>query len=350
MHSTDRAAAWLVLASLLAACGDAPPPPRAHPDASTLETVTVARVTAPRERVWDGVVEAVDQATLSAQTAGRIVELPYDVNDYVPAGAVVVRFTDVEQRSAVGRAQAALDAAQAAATEADADQRRIAELFREGIVPRAQLDQAVARRDATAAQLGAARAALDEAREQLEYTVVRAPYAGIVTERHVEVGGSVRAGQPLISGLSLQRLRVDVEIPQTDIGAVREHGRAALLLDGGVRVPAREVVVFPYASPDTHTFRVRVELPEAETGLYPGMTVKVAFAIGEASRVLVPARALVHRGELTGVYVVHDGRAALRQVRVGTRFGDDVEVIAGLDDGDRVVLDPAAAVRLLAAE
>lgn len=350
MHSTDRAAAWLVLASLLAACGDAPPPPRAHPDASTLETVTVARVTAPRERVWDGVVEAVDQATLSAQTAGRIVELPYDVNDYVPAGAVVVRFTDVEQRSAVGRAQAALDAAQAAATEADADQRRIAELFREGIVPRAQLDQAVARRDATAAQLGAARAALDEAREQLEYTVVRAPYAGIVTERHVEVGGSVRAGQPLISGLSLQRLRVDVEIPQTDIGAVREHGRAALLLDGGVRVPAREVVVFPYASPDTHTFRVRVELPEADTGLYPGMTVKVAFAIGEASRVLVPARALVRRGELTGVYVVHDGRVALRQVRIGARFGDDVEVIAGLDDGDRVVLDPAAAVRLLAAE
>src|SRR3546814_18515995 len=80
-----------------------------------LAALTVQPASAPRERIWDGVVEAVNQATLSAQTGGRVLELPYDVNDYVPAGAVVVRFPADEPQSGQRRAQAALAAAQAPA-------------------------------------------------------------------------------------------------------------------------------------------------------------------------------------------------------------------------------------------
>src|SRR5690606_2764829 len=133
------------------------------------------------EQVWDGLVEAVNQATISAQTSGRVIELPYDVNDTVEEGALVVRFTDVEQKSARSRAQSQIASAQAAYDEAQASYQRIAEVYARKLVAKAQLDQERARRDAAKAALDAARAQLSEVGQQMDYTIVRAPYSGIVT-------------------------------------------------------------------------------------------------------------------------------------------------------------------------
>ena len=343
----------LVLAAALAlgACGGEAPAGKAAPAASPpLETLVVARESARRERVWDGVIEAVNQATLSAQTGGRVLELPFDVDDYVPAGAVVARFTDVEQQSAQRRAQAALAAAESTAREAEADYERIREIHARKLVAKAQLDQATARRDGARAALDSARAALRESAEQVDYTVIRAPYSGIVVKRHVQVGETVRPGQALISGISLGELRVEVQVPQSDVAAIREHRQAAVILDAasGARLEAKEVVVYPNADPQTHSFRVRLELPAQETGLHPGMTVKVAFTVGEAQRLLVPAAALLQRSEVTAVYVLDAQGPTLRQVRIGHRYGDRVEVLAGLDDGERIALDPVATGEWLA--
>lgn len=349
MPRTRLLATATLAALLLAACGGDPAVPAAAP-AVGFETIAVAPRDSARERSWDGVVEAVNQATLSAQTRGRVVELPFDVNDYVEAGQVVVRFTDVEQVSAQRRASAALNAAQADYTEAEAAFRRTEELVARQLLARAALDQARARRDATRAALESARAGVSEAGEQVDYTVIRAPYSGILTARHVEVGESVQPGQPLVSGLSLQQLRVNVEVPQSDVAALREHGAATVVLPGGGRIEAAQVIVFPYADPGTHSFKVRVELPEAETGLQPGMTVKVAFKTGEARHLWVPAAALVTRSEVTAVYVVgDDNRVALRQVRLGHRREGEVEVLAGLAEGERIAANPLDALAHLAA-
>jgi RND family efflux transporter MFP subunit len=337
------------LAALLAAaCAAEAPAPAAAPPVPFATLAVEPRTTA-RERTWDGVVEAVHQATLSAQTRGRVLELPFDVNDYVEAGQVVVRFTDVEQVSAQRRASASLGAAQADYTEAEAAFRRTEELVSKQLLARAALDQARARRDATRAALEAARAGVSEAGEQVDYTVIRAPYSGILTERHVEVGEAVQPGQPLVSGLSLQQLRVNVEVPQSEVAAIREHGAATIVLPGQGRVEAEKLTVFPYADPATHTFKVRVDLPEVETGLQPGTTVKVAFKTGESRNLWVPRSALVVRSELTAVYVVDEANhVGLRQVRTGQRRGDDVEVLAGLVPGERIAADPQAALAWLA--
>lgn len=349
MSMIRRLATATLAASMLAACGGEPAVP-APVRPLGFETITVAPRTSARERSWDGVVEAVNQATLSAQTRGRVLELPFDVNDYVEAGQVVVRFTDVEQVSAQRRAAAALNAAQADFTEAEAAFRRTEELVAKQLLARAALDQARARRDATRAALESARAGVSEAGEQVDYTVIRAPYSGILTARHVEVGESVQPGQPLVSGLSLQQLRVNVEVPQSDVAALREHGSATVVLPGGGRIEAAQVIVFPYADPGTHSFKVRVELPEAETGLQPGMTVKVAFKTGEARNLWVPTSALVTRSEVTAVYVVGaDERVALRQVRLGHRRDGEVEVLAGLAEGERIAANPLDALAHLAA-
>ena len=157
-------------------------------------------------------------------------------------------------------------------------------MYAKGYVSTAQMDQQRAARDAAKASLEAARAQLDAIGQQLDYTVLRAPFAGVITHRFVHVGQAVQAGppspQPLIQLQALDDLRVNVQVPQSAIGMIRKFQAAEVLLAGGRHVTASKVEVFPYADPQSHTFNVRLQLPSNDAGLYPGMTVKVAFAAG----------------------------------------------------------------------
>lgn len=309
---------------------------------ATLERGDAAYEVAAVERTFDGTVEAVHRATVSAQTAGRIAEVPYDVDDFVEAGAVLVRFTDVEQQSALRQAEAQLAEARARSTEADEEYRRAQNLQERGLGSQRDLDTALASRKTAAARVTSADSAVESSRQQLAYTVVTAPYPGIVTERHVEVGESVAPGQPLMSGLSLDRLRVVVDLPQSVAIEVRRNPAASLLTAEG-RVEAEEITLFPIADPVTNTFRVRLKLPEGQYGLYPGMFVKAAFRIGEAERLLIPSSAVLHRSEVTAVYVIGENGPRLRQVRTGQTFGDRTEILSGLSAGEQVALDPVRA-------
>jgi len=312
-----------------------------------LESVVVERVRTPVERRLDGVIEAVNQGTVAAQTSGRVEAILYDVNDFVPAGAVIIRLRATEQRAGLSQAQAALQEASARESEAQSRYQRIADMYERKVVPKATLDEVTANRDSAVARLAAARAALDSAREGVAYTEVRAPYAGVVTKRLVQVGETVSPGTPLMSGLSLQFLRVAVDVPQSIVAQVRQIRRGAVYVDGR-RIEATRVTVFPEASSPSNTFRARLELPENATDLYPGMFVKVGFVTGEAERVLVPGRAVIERSEVTAVYVIDSGgRTSMRQVRVGDRFDDRVEIISGLMPGERLALDPLAASKQL---
>ncbi len=323
----------LVALTLAALCSSVAQPGWAR------ETLTLQAERMPEERAWFGVAEAVNQATLSAQTSGRVKELPFDVQDYVPAGAVVVRFTDDEQQAHLRSAQAGLAAAQAQAVQAGNDFNRARELYARKLVAKAELDAATSRHDASQAQVKAAQSALDAAREQLAYTEIRAPYAGIVTQRHVQLGEAVHPGQPLISGLSLATLRVQVAVPQSAIEAIRRHQQAWVVLNdpARTRVPASHITFFPYADPQTHTFKLRLELPQQDTGLYPGMAVKTSFVTGEGEGLWLPESALVRRGEHVAVYRLSGESARLQTVRLGAARDGRVQVLAGLAAGDSVL-------------
>jgi RND family efflux transporter MFP subunit len=306
------------------------------------ETVTTKWEDAARERVLDGRVEAVNQATVSAQTSGRIAELPFDVNDYVESGDVLMRFTDTEQKAALARAEAALQEANARLAEANQEFERFSKMIENNSVSQSRFDQSRANRDAAQARLNAARSGVETAKQQLEYTVIRAPYAGIVSKRHVELGELVSPGQPVISGLSLESLRVNIDVPQSMFHSVRTIGKAVVYVDDE-RIAAESMTFFPVADSAANTFRVRVNLPDGAATLYPGIFIKVGFVVGETQRLLIPQEAVVRRSELSGIYVVDGDDIALRQVRLGRKFGDSIEVLAGLSEGEVVATDPVAA-------
>jgi RND family efflux transporter MFP subunit len=334
---------WLCLVAALGAsvAAAAKDTPAATPAALSTFTVTPSAV--PSERLLDGTVEAVHQATLSAQTAGRIVAVAFDVDDRVPAGAVVVRIRSTEQVAGLTQAQAALKEATAREAEAQANYRRISDMYQRKVVARTTFDEATTARDAAVARLDAAKAGLDAAREGVAYTEIRTPYAGVVTRKLIQVGESVAPGMPLMVVASLDALRVVAEVPQSVVAQVRKARTAVVYLDGS-RVEATGLTLYPAARPETNTFGIRVDLPSDVTGLAPGVFVKLGLATGESDLLLVPRRSLVERSEMRAVYVVApDGRVSLRQVRLGHVRGETIEILAGLAAGEEIAVNPAAA-------
>ncbi len=305
--------------------------------AESLPLARVVKQQLPVERILDGQLEAVNQATVSSQINGRVVKINVDVGDYVSKGETLIQFRAKDQ-------QARLDAAKAGYAEALADYTRTKEVYARKLVARSVLDKADAR-------LKSAKATLDQANEALQNTVVRAPYSGIVVKRHIEPGELANVGQKLITGLSLESLRTQVEVPQSIIQSIREHKLARILLPDGRSLVAGKMTISPQASPLSHTFTVRVDLPEGDHHVYPGMFTKVAFVVGQEEQLLIPKQAVAYRGEVSAVYVkAADDRLRLQQVVLGRQVGNDIVVLAGLSEGMQVALDPVqAAVQIKSA-
>jgi RND family efflux transporter MFP subunit len=316
---------------------------------SGLETALATVETLSREFRLDGVVEAINRATVSAQTQGSIQEILFDVDDYVEKGAVIIRLKDTSQQAKLKKAQAGVKEAESHLSKAQDEYKRVKDIYEKKVVSKAKMDEATHALSAAKARLESARASLDEAKEQLSYTRVKAPYSGIVTERHVEVGENVQPGMKLMTGVSLDQLRVNVDVPQSLIRKIRTYGKAYVYTESYVegesnQVAVEKITVFPIADHKSNTFKVRLDLPEGIEGLFPGMFVKASLVTGEKDVLMVPSQSIVHRSEVTAVYVISDdNHIYFRHVRVGSASGNSRVVLSGLREGERVALDPIQA-------
>lgn len=294
----------------------------------------------------DGVVEAVRQSTVSAQIAGRVQEILFDVGDRVEKGQVILRIDEREAAQALAGSQAQVLQAQAAMQNAKANYERARQLFAQKFISQAALDKAQADYKIALAQAAASEAGAGQASLAHGYTAVTAPYGGVVAARLVEVGEMVVPGKPLMTGFDPGNMRVVASVPQdklADIGAKPEAVVEVPSLQR--RIKAASFTVQPVADARTHSTQVRVSLPANEPNLYPGMFVRVHFSVGTATKLLIPAGAVLRRSEVVAVYVVDEkGEARLRQIRLGEPAGrDEVEVLAGLNPGEKVALDPVKA-------
>jgi len=329
----------------LAACGEAPAPKPAAQGAP-LKTAAVELRDVELTTSAEAVLEAVRQSTVSAQIAGRVVDLRFDVGDYVKKGDVIVRIDERSASQALAASEAQVLEAQAALANARANYERSRQLLAQKFISQAALDQAEAASKAAQARVSALIAGAGQAATERSFATVVAPYGGVVSARHIELGEMAAPGRPLMTGFDPSTLRVVATVPQTQVAAIQAGGKARIEVPSlGRWVDVKAMVIVPAADPRTHTTRIRLELPSEVRGVYPGVYARAHFVVGRAPRLLVPRAAVVRRSEVTAVYVVDEqGRARLRQVRLGSA-GDEgaVEVLAGLKPGERVALEPIKA-------
>lgn len=294
----------------------------------------------------EAVVEATRQSTVSAQVTGRIVEVNYDVGDYVKKGQVLVRIDQTEAQQVLAGSEAQVAEARAAYDNARVEFERTRDLARQKFVSQAALDKAQAALRVAEAQLKTAMAGAGQAATTKSYTTVVAPYSGVVSARHVELGEMAAPGKPLLTGFDPGDLRVIASVPQYKVPEIRTSPRASIEIPSISKwIPGTTITVLPTADARTHSTRVRVDLPPDVRDVYPGVFARVHFTVGRGRKLVMPSAAVLRRSEVTGAYVVSaEGQVSFRQIRVGETTGEGlVEVLAGLVPGERVALDPVKA-------
>lgn len=346
-----------IAAAALSGCGKTE-----HSAAPTPETVrnipvlAVRKVNAPDMLEAVGSVQAAQTSRLASQAMGNLVEIRVHEGDRVQRGQVLALIDDAQPRAALDRAQAAELAAQqdvsASATDltlADATLKRYQTLYdRKSVSPqefdeiKARQQGARARHEMAQAGQEQAKAAVVLARTSLEYTRIRAPFDGVITEKKADTGTLASPGMAILTVEDVRRYRLEVTVNENDLRYVKPGQTVPVLIDalGNIQSGGRVAQIVPAVDPASRSFVVKIELP-ANAQLRSGLYGRAEFPRGERQAIMIPRTAVIDRGQLQGVFVLDQNRvASLRYVTLGKQASDAVEVLAGLEDGEQLVAKP----------
>jgi RND family efflux transporter MFP subunit len=303
-----------------------------------------------------GTVRAAQSSDLASQMMGNIVEIRVHEGDHVQRGQVLAVIDESQPRAAVDRATAADIAAQQQLVAADSDLalaestlKRYQNLYEKKSVSPQEFDEvkarqqaARARRDMAQAGQGQAQAALAEARTSLDYTRIRAPFDGVVTEKKADTGTLASPGMTIFTVEDVRRYRLEATVNENDLRYVRTGQQVSVVIDAldNTGLEGKVVQIVPAADSASRSFLVKIELP-TDLQLRSGLFGRAQFSRGQRQALLIPRSAVVERGQLQGVFVLDQNRvASLRYVTVGKSSGSDIEVLAGLQSGERLVVKP----------
>jgi RND family efflux transporter MFP subunit len=310
-------------------------------------TYTVGARTQGGSYLATGTLQAVRQGTLGAQVPGRVLEVLVRSGDAVKAGQPLIRIDAQDAVDAATASTAAATGAAARLATARADHERAQRLRAQEYISVAAMQRSESALRSAEADAQAAGAAASSARTRAGWRTVTAPYAGFVTEVLVTAGDLAMPGKPLVSLYDPAELRVIAQVPESVAGRL-QASKPAFLGSGSGQAPlqARSWAIVSAVDPATHSVEVRAELPPG-THLHPGAFAQLTLPLANGDpQIRIPAGAVLHRSEVTAVYVVDAaGAARLRQVRLGPVEGNEVTVLAGLQGGEQVALDPVAAGR-----
>jgi RND family efflux transporter MFP subunit len=303
-----------------------------------------------------GTVRAAQTSQLASQVMGNIVTVHVHEGDRVERGQVMAVIDDAQPRASVEQATAAEIAAQKelSATESEyalaaITLKRYQPLYERQTVSAQTFDEvktraqsAEARRDMARAALAQADAALAQARTSLGYTRIRSPFAGVVTERKADSGTLASPGMPILTLEDTRNYRLEVTVNESDIRLVHVGQSTPVNIDalGSTEIAGKAMQIVPAADPGSRSFLVKIELPQ-NAHLRSGLFGRAQFARGQRSALLIPRSSIVERGQLQGVYVLDAEQiAGLHYVTLGQTSGQQVEVLSGLEGGERLIAAP----------
>jgi len=343
-RSLTLAAAAAVVSLVGGGCNDALESGSPAPAPVSVRVVVVDTVGAVRTVEAVGSLRGTREAVLSAKVTGTVIEIRKHAGERVQRGEVLVVLDDREVVGHIGQAEGALAQATAAAALAESNLRRFEQLFARGAAAQLELDQARFAQETAQGAVRQAQAGMETADSYRSYARIPAPFDGQVVDRLVEVGDLAAPGRTLLKIEDASRLRLYVSLAETETDAAQPGADVEVVVPSlGTRTYVGKVAeVVPAVDPATRTMLVKIDMP-ADRALRSGLFARARFASGTRRVVQVPRGALVHRGGMTGVFVEEGGRASFRLLEVADDgYSPRVEVLAGLDAGARVVLDPPA--------
>jgi len=310
---------------------------RQNPVAATPETGTLPVRTAiadaaslPAVIEMPATIRPAERAVISAKVSGTIASLPWGLGQAANAGDVLASLSVPEIEARVRQAQAQL-------AENERAVAREHTLVTKGVNPPDTLRDAEDR-------LRFAQAGLAEAEAMLAYASIRAPFAGVITEKHVLPGDLATPGLPLLVLESTSRLRAEGTVPEQAASTLRIGDSLPVVVhDGAPAVEGRIEELSVAADAVSRSVLVKVSLPAGSAR--SGQFARLQVTAGVAESVRVPATAVTRFGQMERVFVVEDGRALLRLVKTGRTAADRIEILSGLSAGEHVVLAPPAMLR-----
>lgn len=359
----------------LASCGKAGDKPSSATPKTEQLLVTVAVEAAAQRQVPDrieavGTVQSASRFAIAPQVMGRIVSLKVREGSRVSAGQVVMEIDNAEAESRVATADAALKESERAIQETEAalaaakaredhaavTALRYKKLLEEKVVSpqeyesvetqskvaSAEVRRMEGSRERAAAAMEQARSARKTEHIRKGYSVVSAPAGGIVVVKKAEVGDMAMPGAPVLVMENEGRYRLEVQVAETEMDAVRPGGMPRVTFDAipGKEFTGKVVEVVPAADPASRTFAVKIELPQASlAGLRSGSYGKALFEKGSRQALTVPVSAMTELGGIQGVFVVNEkSEATFRAIRAGRPVDGRVEVLSGIGVGERVAV------------
>ena len=334
-HSSFVTTAVTLLASAVCFSGCGAKPENTGDNSSSLPTaqVRVQAVERKSRAATEDVVGTVRpklSATIEAKVSGRIDKMAVVPGQSVKAGDLLAHLDAAEISSRLDQVTAAL-------AQAEQDWKRISKLFEQQASTRSEYDAADAR-------YRMAKGAAAEAKAMMSYCEVLAPFDGVITRKLADVGDLAAPGKPLLQMENPDTLRLEADVPEALVGNVKPGDKLTVRIAAvGTGIEGTVAEMSPTADPNSRTYLVKLDLPGA-TGLRSGQFGRVAVPVGEASAIRVPASAVIQRGQMELVFVVVGNHAQMRMVKSGSRVGDEIELVSGLNSGEQVVTDGVAAL------
>jgi RND family efflux transporter MFP subunit len=281
-----------------------------------------------RERLsLPGTVKPWKGLNVVAEVSGKIVEKKVSEGQRVQKGDILARIDERDYKNALASSRASYQVA-------EASRKRLETLYKEKVATRSQLDDIIA-------AVRTSRAAMDNAALALERCAIRAPFDGVVNRFHIEAGQYLAIADPVVEVLQIDRVKIEVGIPESDVDKVRRLEHFSVKIDalGGRRFPGTRHYLYKNSDNFARLYNLEIAVDNPDGEILPDMFTRVEIVKTEVTDGLgVPLYTLINRKGIDALYVVTDGVANLTPVETGIQDGWQVEISKGLKPGDQVVV------------
>jgi len=287
-----------------------------------------------------GTLNPFEEVTISAEVEGVMRSVKVEEGTQVSKGMLLAAIDDTDYGLEVKRAEAALRQTEATLENTRLEFKRKDALHREELVTKQQYDDVVTRLSLAEAEVDRAKAFLSLARLKLLKTKITSPIACVVKEKRVSVGDFVKNGTPLFVIIQPNPLKLRFTVPEKDVGRLKINQEVVLTVDGfaGREFKGKVNIVFPNVEEKTRTLQVEALIPNSDGVLKPGLFAKVIlYTAGERDTVVVPITALLYEAETVKVFIIEGDRAKERKVKLGSKYGEMMEIVEGVKEGEKVV-------------